>query len=216
MLNILGEKSSIFNQFMLELRDVRIQKDRMRFRTNLERIGSVFAYELSKELASEKVSVETPLGIADVEVPRQPLVLATILRAGVPLHQGLLNFFDGAESAFISAYRKYSKDNSFHIEIEYLSCPSLDEKVLILSDPMMATGASMYLAYRALLEKGSPAHTHIVAPIASKDAIDYVVKHFPKKTTTIWVGAIDAELTVKSYIVPGLGDAGDLAYGKKL
>lgn len=216
MLNVIGEKSSVFNRFMQEIRDIKIQKDPMRFRINLERIGEVFAYEISKELESEKVAVETPLGIADIVVPNQPLVLATILRAGLPLHQGLLNMFDGAENAFISAYRKYSKDNSFEIKIEYLSCPLLDDKVLIISDPMIATGASMYLTYRALLEKGTPQHTHIVAPIISKDGIDYMQKHFPKKNITLWVGAIDDELTVKSYIVPGLGDAGDLAYGKKL
>lgn len=216
MLNILGEKSSVFNRFMQEIRDIKIQKDPMRFRANLERIGAIFAYEISKQLESEKVSVETPLGIADIEVPKPPLVLATILRAGLPLHQGMLNMFDQAENAFITAYRKYSKDNSFEIKIEYLSCPSLDNKILIISDPMVATGASMYLAYRALLEKGTPLHTHIVAPIISKDGAEYIRKHFSQKNVTLWVGAIDDELTVKSYIVPGLGDAGDLAYGKKL
>lgn len=216
MLNILGEKSSVFNRFMQEIRDIRIQKDPMRFRINLERLGEIFAYEISKQLESEVVSVETPLGIADINVPRQPLVLATILRAGLPLHQGMLNMFDCAENAFISAYRKYSKDNSFEIKIEYLSCPSLDSKILIIADPMIATGASMYLTYRALLEKGTPLHTHIVAPIVSKDSVEYMRKHLPKRGITLWVGAVDDELTVKSYIVPGLGDAGDLAYGKKL
>ena len=216
MLNIIGEKSSVFNRFMMEMRDVRIQKDRMRFRRNLERVGEIFAYEISKVLESKILSVETPLGIADVEVPEQQLVLATILRAGLPLHQGLLNYFDGADNAFISAYRKYSKDNSFEIQIEYLSCPSLDDKILILSDPMLATGASMFLAYRALLEKGTPRHTHIVSPVASREGVDYAMRHFPKDNVTFWLGAVDDELTVKSYIVPGLGDAGDLAYGKKL
>ena len=216
MLNIIGEKSSVFNRFIQEIRDIKIQKDPMRFRINLERIGEIFAYEISKRLESEKISVETPLGIADIEVPRPPLVLATILRAGLPLHQGMLSMFDQAENAFITAYRKYSKDNSFEIKIEYLSCPALDNKVLIVSDPMVATGASMYLAYRALLEKGTPLHTHIVAPIISKDGVEYIRKHFSQKNVTLWVGAIDDELTVKSYIVPGLGDAGDLAFGKKL
>ena len=216
MLSVVGEKSSVFNQFMREIRDIKIQKDPMRFRINLERIGAVFAYEISKRLESERVSVETPLGIADVEVPTPPIVLATILRAGLPLHQGMLNMFDQAENAFITAYRKYSKDNSFEIKIEYLSCPALDNKVLVISDPMVATGASMYLAYRALLEKGTPLHTHIVAPIISKDGVAYIQKHFSQKNVTLWVGAIDDELTIKSYIVPGLGDAGDLAFGKKL
>lgn len=216
MLNIIGEKSSVFNRFMQEIRDIKIQKDPMRFRVNLERIGEIFAYELSKQLESEKISVETPLGIADIDVPKHPLVLATLLRAGLPLHQGLLNMFDQAENAFITAYRKYSKDNSFEIKIEYVSCPALDNKILIITDPMVATGSSMYLAYRALLEQGTPIHTHIVAPIISKDGVEYIRKHFPQKNVTLWVGAIDDELTVKSYIVPGLGDAGDLAYGKKL
>lgn len=216
MLRNLGETSSIFNRFMLELRDVQIQKDRMRFRKNLERIGEIFAYEISKELTPEKKSVETPLGIAEIDVPKEQVVLTTILRAGLPLHQGLLNFFDDADNGFISAYRKYSKDNSFQIKIEYLSCPPLDDKVLVLADPMLATGASMYLAFRALIERGMPLHTHIVAPVASKEGVDYVLKHFPQKNTTVWVGAIDDELTIKSYIIPGLGDAGDLAYGKKL
>ncbi len=216
MLNVIGERSSVFNRFIQEIRDIKIQKDPMRFRINLERIGEIFAYELSKQLESEKVSVETPLGIADIEVPKHPLVLATILRAGLPLHQGMLNMFDQAENAFITAYRKYSKDNSFEIKIEYLSCPALDNKVLVISDPMVATGSSMYLAYRALLERGTPLHTHIIAPIISKDGVEYIRKHFSQKNVTLWVGAIDDELTVKSYIVPGLGDAGDLAYGKKL
>ncbi|MDR0659829.1 MAG: uracil phosphoribosyltransferase [Prevotellaceae bacterium] len=216
MLNIVGEKSSVFNRFMQEIRDIRIQKDPMRFRINLERIGEVFAYEISKRMESEKISVETPLGVADIEVPKPPIVLATILRAGLPLHQGMLRMFDRAENAFITAYRKYSKDNSFEIKIEYLSCPSLDNKLLIVADPMIATGASMYLTYRALLEKGMPIHTHIVAPIASKEGVEYMNKRFSKKNVTLWVGAVDDELTVKSYIVPGLGDAGDLAYGKKL
>ena len=216
MLNIIGEKSSVFNRFMQEIRDIKIQKDPMRFRINLERLGEIFAYEISKQLEAETVSVETPLGIADISVPKPSIVLATILRAGLPLHQGMLNMFDGAENAFITAYRKYSKDNSFEIKIEYLSCPSLDGKVLVIADPMVATGASMYLTYRALLEKGTPLHTHIVAPIISKDGVDYIRKHFSQKNISLWVGAIDDELTVKSYIVPGLGDAGDLAYGKKL
>lgn len=216
MLNVIGEKSSVFNRFIQEIRDIKIQKDPMRFRINLERIGEIFAYELSKQLESERISVETPLGIADIEVPKPSLVLATILRAGLPLHQGMLNMFDQAENAFITAYRKYSKDNSFEIKIEYLSCPSLDNKVLVISDPMVATGSSMYLAYRALLERGTPLHTHIVAPIISKDGVEYIRKYFFQKNVTLWVGAIDDELTIKSYIVPGLGDAGDLAYGKKL
>ncbi|MDR2292883.1 MAG: uracil phosphoribosyltransferase [Prevotellaceae bacterium] len=216
MIQIIGNKSSIFNQFMLELRDVKIQKDRMRFRENLERMGEIFAYEISKALPAKRKNVETPLGSVEIDVPNTNIVLATILRAGLPLHQGMLNLFDKAENAFVSAYRKYDRDNSFEVKIEYISSPNLDSKTLIISDPMLATGASMHLVYRSLIENGIPEHTHIVSIIASKEGIDYIRKYFSKKDITIWVGAIDDELTVKSYIVPGLGDAGDLAYGCKV
>jgi uracil phosphoribosyltransferase len=188
----------------------------MRFRRNLERLGEIFAYEISKTLPSICKNVGTPLGEVEINVPANNIVLATILRAGLPLHQGFLNYFDSAENAFVSAYRKYDSDNSFDVKVEYLSSPEIDDKILIISDPMLATGSSMHLAYRALLERGTPVHTHIVSIIASKDGIDHVRKHFPRNNVTLWVGAVDDELTVKSYIVPGLGDAGDLAYGSKV
>ena len=215
MVKVIGESNSILNQFISELRDVKVQSDLMRFRKNLERIGEIFSYELSKELHYESRQIQTPLGIAEVNLPDEQIVLATILRAGLPLHQGMLNYFDKAENAFISAYRKYSKDGSFRIQFEHLSCPKVDGKVLVIIDPMLATGASMLLAYKAILERGTPKHTHIVSVIASKEGVDYMKRNLPQKNVTIWLGAVDDELTVKSYIVPGLGDAGDLAYGSK-
>ncbi|MBI4648513.1 MAG: uracil phosphoribosyltransferase [Bacteroidia bacterium] len=211
----LGEQNSVFNQFVAEIRDEKIQNDSMRFRRNLERTGEIFAYEISKNLDYENREIQTPLGIANVRVFTNKILLATILRAGLPLHQGLLNIFDSAENAYISAYRKYHKDGSFDIKFEYISCPSTENKIIILSDPMLATGASMELAYKALLIKGKPLHTHIVTIIASKEGINYISKHLPFDNITVWLGAIDDELTVKSYIVPGLGDAGDLAFGGK-
>ena len=215
MIHELGNQNSILNQFIAELRDVNIQTDSMRFRRNLERCGEIFAYELSKVLNYQTVQVQTPLGTADVSVPTDNLVLATILRAGLPLHQGMLNYFDKAQNAFISAYRKYDKDGTFRIQFEYISCPRIEGKTLVLIDPMLATGASMLLAYKALIEHGKPLHTHIVAVIGSKEGVNYMKRNLSPSEATIWVGAIDDELTVKSYIVPGLGDAGDLAYGKK-
>jgi uracil phosphoribosyltransferase len=187
----------------------------MRFRRNLERIGEIFAYELSHKLSYQPVSVQTPLGIAEMQIHADRVVVASIMRAGLPMHNGLLSYFDDADNAFISAYRKYGKDGSFKIQFEHLSCPRIDDKVLIIADPMLATGASMVLAYRALLERGKPKHTHIVSVIASKEGVDYLKNNLPQKEVTLWLGAIDDELTVKSYIVPGLGDAGDLAYGAK-
>jgi uracil phosphoribosyltransferase len=216
MVKVIGESNSILNQFIAELRDVKVQNDSMRFRRNLERIGEIFSYELSKELHYESCQVQTPLGEAEVYLSNDQLVLATILRAGLPLHQGMLNFFDKAENAFISAFRKYSKDGSFRIQFEHLSCPKIDGKVLVIADPMIATGASMLLSYKALLEKGTPKHTHIVSVIASKEGVDYMKRNLPQKSFTLWLGAVDDELTVKSFIVPGLGDAGDLAYGSKV
>jgi len=181
----------------------------------MERCGEVFAYELSKELSYQPEQVQTPLGVADMRLPNETLVLATILRAGLPLHQGMLNFFDTAQNAFISAYRKYNKDGSFRIQFEHLSCPNIEGKTLVLMDPMLATGASMLLAYKALLERGKPRYTHIVSVIASREGVEYMKRNLSEKEATIWLGAIDDEMTVKAYIVPGLGDAGDLAYGKK-
>ncbi len=203
------------DRFVAELRDVNVQGDRMRFRRNLERIGEIIGYELSKQLNWENDVVNTPLGEAStMRLADQP-VLATILRAGLPLHQGLLNYFDAADNAFISAYRMNHKaDGSFDVRVEYLSSPSIDGRTVIISDPMLATGASLVLAYRAMLRKGTPAHVHIVAAIASRQGIDYLDQHLPKNCT-LWVAAIDEELTAQSYIVPGLGDAGDLAFGTK-
>jgi uracil phosphoribosyltransferase len=212
----LGESNSIFNHFVAEIRDEQIQKDSLRFRQNLERVGAIFAYEISKKLGYKSEDVQTPLGIASVPQLTEQPVLATILRAGLPIHLGLLNMFDRAENAFISAYRRYEKDGSFDIQFEYLSCPSIENKTVIISDPMLATGASMVLAYKALLQRGKPKHTHIVSIIASKEGVDYLQKNLPMQNVTLWLGAIDDELTVKSYIVPGLGDAGDLAFGSKI
>ncbi len=215
MIKVLGNTNTIMNQFIAELRDINIQKDMMRFRRNMERIGEIFAYEMSKDIKYESHQVQTPLGIAEVYTPSDTIVLATILRAGLPMHQGMLNYFDKAENAFISAYRKYSKDGTFHIQFEHLSCPTITGKTLVLIDPMLATGASILLAYKALLDRGTPTHTHIISAIASKEGVDYIKKNLLHKNVTLWLGAIDDELTVKSYIVPGLGDAGDLAYGGK-
>jgi uracil phosphoribosyltransferase len=213
--HILAGKGSLIDRFIAELRDVNVQQDRMRFRRNLERIGEVIGYELSKKLAWQEDVVTTPLGDANVlKLDSQP-VLATILRAGLPLHQGLLNYFDAADNAFISAYRMNHKDNgSFDVRVEYLSSPLVEGRVVILSDPMLATGLSMVLAYKALLRKGTPKHLHIVTAIASAQGLEYLKSHLPSNCT-IWIAALDEELTAHSYIVPGLGDAGDLAYGTK-
>ena len=215
MLINLGESNSILNRFIAEIRDEKIQCDRMRFRRNLERIGEIFAYEISKQFTYRSTDTQTPLGIAGINLPEESLVLATILRAGLPFHQGFLNYFDNAGNAFISAYRKYHKDGSFDIKFEHLSSPGIGGKVLILCDPMLASGSSAVLAYRALLSRGKPVHTHIASIIASREGIAYLNKHLPSRNISVWAGAIDDELTVKGYIVPGLGDAGDLAYGEK-
>ncbi|HIR33741.1 MAG TPA: uracil phosphoribosyltransferase [Candidatus Coprenecus merdigallinarum] len=212
----LSEKHSVLNKFIAEIRDKDIQKNHMRFRRNLERIGEIFAYEISRTLRYKNIEVTTPLGISGCCVPEDGIVLATILRAGLPLHNGLLNFFDEAQNAFIAAYRKYGKDNKFDIKLEYVTSPSVNGKVLILADTMLATGASVLLAYQKLLEDGTPVHTHIVCPIASTYGVEFLSKNLSHKTVTLWTGAIDEELTNKSYIVPGLGDAGDLAFGDKL
>lgn len=210
----LSKHNSIANKFLAELRDVNIQQDRMRFRRNLERIGEVLAYEISKTLEYEEKEVETPLGIATVNLPAQRIVLGTILRAGLPLHQGALNIFDDAENAFISAYRMHHKDGTFEINIEYTSCPNLDDCVLILCDPMLATGASMDLAIRELQEFGKPKQIHVITAVASTYGINHIKRLNPD--VKLWIGAEDDELTAKSYIVPGLGDAGDLSYGSKM
>ncbi len=215
MINILSKENSLCSQFIAELRDVTIQQDRMRFRRNMERLGEIFAYEISKKMVFENREVTTPLGIAQVAVIENQPVVASILRAGLPLHNGITNYFDKADNSFVSAYRIHHKDGGFDIKIEYLSSPTLTNRILILCDPMLATGTSMVLAYKALLEKGKPAHTHIVSTLASKDGINYIKSHLSAHDITLWVGAVDEELTAQSFIVPGLGDAGDLSFGGK-
>jgi uracil phosphoribosyltransferase len=215
MVNVLSSGNSILNQYLSELRDAEIQKDTWRFRHNLERLGEIFAYEISKVLEYETKEVVTPLGIANVPVLVEYPVLATILRAGLPFHQGFLNFFDKSENAFISAFRRHKKDGTFSINIEYASVTEIENKVVVLCDTMLASGSSMVLAYRELISHGKPRHTHIVAAVASVEGIEYVKKNISKKDISVWIGAVDDEMTAQSYIVPGLGDAGDLAYGKK-
>ena len=217
MIHILNKENTILNKFIAQIRDKHVQKDSMRFRRNIERIGEVMSYEISKTLDYKTRIVETPLGEASVEMISDEIVVATILRAGLPLHQGFLNYFDDARNAFVSAYRKSGKDGKFTVKVEYISCCDLEGKTLLLVDPMLATGTSLVLAYEALCEKGGqPAHTHIASVIASEQGVDYAVKHLPSKSTTLWVGSVDAELTSRAYIVPGIGDAGDLAFGEKL
>ena len=211
----LGENNTVLNKFVAQLRDISIQKDRMRFRTNLERIGEIFAYEISKTLVYSEKKVYTPLGIASIRTPDNTIVAATILRAGLPLHQGILNIFDDAQNAFVAAYRKYDKGDDFHINIEYASAPDLNGKTLILADTMLATGASLEIAYNRLREDGKPAITHLVCASSSIYAVEYLQKRLPDGIT-LWAAAIDEELTSHSYIVPGLGDAGDLAFGDKI
>lgn len=210
-----AESNSVINRYIAELRDIHIQNDRIRFRRNMERIGEMIGYEISKRFRYQTQNVETPLGIAPVCIPNDIPVLATILRAGIPFHQGFLNCFDNAENAFVSAYRKYIDDKNFDVFIEYIASPSIENKTLIIADPMLATGSSMELAYKALLTKGTPSHTHLAVIVASEQAIDYLTDKFPSEKTTLWVGAIDPGLNAHKYIVPGLGDAGDLAYGAK-
>ena len=212
----LGESNSVLNSFMAQMRDKDIQKDHMRFRRNLERVGEIFAYEISKTMDYSVKNVCTPLGIADIPTYDNRIVVATILRAGLPLHQGILNFFDNAQNAFVASYRKYDEGDDFHINIEYASSPDLSGKTLILADTMLATGASLEITYNRLCENGEPVHTHLVCPVSSVYAVDYIKKHLPSDKVTLWVAAIDEELTTHSYIVPGLGDAGDLAYGEKI
>ncbi len=218
MANILNRNNTILNRFIAELRDVNIQNDSMRFRRNLERIGEIMAYEISKTFTYRRQNIETPLGTACENLFTDSVVLATILRAGIPFHQGFLNYFDNAQSAFISAFRKYSKEGVFHIKMEYISTCRLEGKTLIIVDPMLATGSSLAMAYEALVEKaGRPQSVHIAAAIASEQGVDFVEKHFAAcPNVAIWCGAVDKGMTKKSYIVPGLGDAGDLAYGEKL
>lgn len=211
----LSETNSLVGEWMSEIRDESVQTDRMRFRRNLERLGEVAAYEISKTLTFTDKEVQTPLGTATCRVLKQQPVLGTILRAGLALHQGLVNYFDRADHAYISAYRKHNRDGSFEISLEYVSCPPLDGQVLILSDPMLATGASLVKTIDHLSEFGKPAHIHIVTAIACTIGIEYVQRN-ADVNMSIWAGDIDDELTAKGYIVPGLGDAGDLAFGTKV
>jgi uracil phosphoribosyltransferase len=212
----LVKQQSVADHFLAELRDVQVQKDPMRFRRNLERVGEVLALEMSRTMEFVQQEVTTPLGVAHAHLLAEQPVLATILRAGLPLHQGLLNYFDRADSAFVSAYRKHRKgEDAFDIEVEYLSSPSLHDRVLVLCDPMLATGRSMVLVYKALLRLGKPKAVHVVAAIASAEGLDYAKLHLPAGTR-FWIGAVDEEMTAQAYIVPGLGDAGDLAYGNKI
>lgn len=211
----LGDTNSILNKFVAELRDVDIQKDSLRFRRNVERIGEIMAYEISKEFHYSTKDIQSPLGIAPMNTPDDQIVISTILRAGLPFHQGFLRYLDNAENAFVSAYRKYKDRLNFDIHIEYIASPRLTGKTLIMSDPMLATGSSMELAYEALLTKGVPGHVHVASIISSKQALEYLQKKMPDDKTTIWIAALDNDLDDHSYIVPGLGDAGDLAFGEK-
>jgi uracil phosphoribosyltransferase len=211
----LGKEHSILSEFLRELRDVEVQKDPLRFRRNLERLGEIFAYEISKRLEWKTTETITPLGTASTKTLAQQPVVGTILRAGLPLHQGVLNYFDRAENAFIGAYRKQHTDGTFNIQLEYVASPDLNGKTLILCDPMLATGQSLVLTYKSLMRMGRPRHAHIIAVIASTSGVEYAKKHLPDNIT-LWVAAIDDELTSQSYIVPGLGDAGDMAYGVKI
>ena len=211
----IGENNSVLNSYMAEMRDVRIQKDSLRFRTNLERVGAVFAYEISKTLEYSEKDVTTPLGVASVATYDTSLVIATILRAGLPLQQGMLQVFDRAECAFLATFRKLGKGDYFKVHADYCTCPPLEGKTLILADPMLATGASMEVTLQKLEEEGGdPARIHLVCPIASHYAVDQLCQKLDNKYT-LWVAAIDEELTSHNYIIPGMGDAGDLAYGGK-
>lgn len=217
MVKILNKENSILNKFLAQMRDKHIQGDSMRFRRNMERVAEIMAYEISKRLSYKTRMVETPLGVAAVEEIADKVVIATILRAGLPFHQGFLNYFDDADNGFVSAYRKSRPDGSFIVDVEYVSTSALAGKTLILVDPMLATGTSLMLVYEALIRRaGEPEHTHFAAAFASEQGVDYVLKHTDAKKCTLWCAAVDQELTSKSYIVPGIGDAGDLAYGVKL
>ena len=212
----INSKNSILNKFISEIRNVAIQKDSLRFRRNIERIGEILGYELSKELSYTTKEIKTPLGVKEMNLINNDVVLCSILRAGLPLHQGLLNYFDDAENAFISAYRHHpNNDAEFEIVVEYFASPSIDNKTLLLADPMLATGQSLVAVYDAIKKYGTPEELHIVAVIGSTEGIDFIKNHFPENTH-LWIAAIDDTLNDKGYIVPGLGDAGDLAFGTKL
>ena len=213
MIHDLSIQNSLVNQWMHEIRSIEIQKDKMRFRKNLERLGEVAAYEISKLLPYEMALTQTQLGEIDVPVLAQQPIVATILRAGIPLHQGVMNYFDQADAAFIAAYRRYHKSGTFEIAQNYITCPPIEDRILIIADPMLATGASFNVSLNALLEHGKPSVIHLITAIATTEGLENVQRKFPE--VHIWTGAIDDELTAKGYIVPGLGDAGDLAFGDK-
>lgn len=215
-INNLGESNSVINNFISELRNVDVQNDRLRFRKNLERIGELFAYEISKTLEYNTETVVTPLGSIDMNIIAEQPVLATILRAGLPMHQGFLNIFDKADSAFIAAHRKYDKNENYAVNVEYYSSTNIDNKTLIIIDPMLSTGVSLVKCINDLLgDELQVKEIHVANVLASRDAVEYLKRSFGNKNITLWVGAIDEELTARAYIVPGLGDAGDLAYGRK-
>lgn len=215
-INHIGRENSVLNKFLAEIRDVNIQKDSMRFRRNIERIGEVLSYELSKKLKGTKKEIITPLGVKEINLPPKDIVLCSILRAGLPLHNGVLNYFDDGENAFISAYRHHPNNSKeFEIIVEYFASPPIDDKILLLIDPMLATGRSLVSVYSALRNYGKPKELHIISAIGSLDGIDFIKNHFPQETY-LWIADIDHNLNEKGYIVPGLGDAGDLAYGTKM
>ncbi|MCR5037738.1 MAG: uracil phosphoribosyltransferase [Bacteroidales bacterium] len=211
----LGANDSVFNQIMAELRDAVIQLDRMRFRRNLERIGEIMAYEISKTFEYDEEQVVTPLGIKEIRTMKEQPVIATILRAGVPFHNGMLSMLDHADNAFIAAYRKYDKNEDSEIRVEYFSSPDIDDRILILCDPLLATGESIVKTLEGLMDGMEPKQIHIAVAVASQDGLDYVQSALSRQPVTIWVGSIDEELTARAYVVPGMGDVGDLAYGEK-
>jgi len=215
IVSILDKKKSILNKFISEIRSKNIQGDSMRFRRNIERIGEILAYKISEDLDFENKKVETPLGISSIDVPKNNVVLCSILRAGLPLHNGLLNYFDDAENAFISAYRKHITENEFEIKVEYFASPDLQGKTLILADPMLATGRSLVNVFESLKKHGIPKEIHVACVIGSDEGVAFIKDHFPENTK-LWIATVDKDLNEKGYIVPGLGDAGDLAFGEKL
>ena len=215
IVNILDKKKTILNKFISEIRSKNIQGDSMRFRRNIERIGEILAYNISESLNFETKQINTPLGSTSIDVPKNDVVLCSILRAGLPLHNGILNYFDDAESAFISAYRKHTSETEFEIKVEYFASPSLQDKTLILADPMLATGQSLVSVYEGLKKHGIPKEIHVACVIGSEEGVSFIKDHFPEDTK-LWIATVDKDLNSKGYIVPGLGDAGDLAFGEKL
>ncbi|MCQ2203059.1 MAG: uracil phosphoribosyltransferase [Bacteroidales bacterium] len=215
-INILNKQNSVVNNYLAELRSIEVQKDSMRFRRNIERIGSIMAYEVSKQLEYKQNDITTPLGVAHVNQPADNIVVGSIMRAGLPMHNGVLDTFDHAENCFISAYRKYTSKESFEIHLEYVATPNLDGKVLIINDPMLATGKSLAMTIEALRRYGKPKHTHVMCVIGSQEGVDFLTKSLEGFDATLWIAAVDEKLDAHKYIVPGLGDAGDLAFGEKM